>query len=300
MSLRRCLITGATGKQGGAVIEALLRSPPNPPIEILAVTRNPSSAQAQALASKPNVKLVKGDLDDSNGIFKNAGGNVWGVFSVQLPPMTKDAGAIETKQGCDLIDAALANSVKHFVYTSVDRGGPNSDHDPTNVPHFASKHKIEQHLRDMTAKDGGKMGWTILRPVAFMDNMNPGFFGTVFATSWATLGEKKLQLVSTHDVGEFGALAFKDPEKFHNKAITLVGDEITQKEGDVIFQKIYDRPMPTTYSFVSSILMWGVKELGVMFQWFKDVGYGGDTGECRRLNPDMQTLEKWLKESSKF
>lgn len=301
MSNRKYLITGATGKQGGAVIESLIRSSPATPIEVLAVTRNPSSAGAQALVSKFSVKVIKGDLNNCNEIFKTAGADVWGVFSVQLPSMRKDGGELEIKQGCSLIDAALAHGVKQFVYTSVDRGGSkNSDNDPTNVPHFASKYRVERYLREATTKDGSRMNWTILRPVAFMDNLNPGFFGKAFASFWAGMGDKRLQLVSTHDIGEFGASALREPEKFRNKAITIVGDDLTQREGDIIFQKVYGKPMPTTYSFVASAIQWGIKELGIMFQWFKEVGYGGDTNECRRLHPGMLTLEKWLKEFSKF
>lgn len=298
-SIRRCLITGATGKQGGAVIESLIRSPPTVPYEILAVTRNPSSAGAQALLSKPHVKLIQGDLNDCEDIFKTVDQDIWGIFSVQLPSMRKDGAELEMKQGCSLIDAALAHGVKQFVYTSVDRGG-NADNDPTNVPHFASKHKVEQHLREATAKNGSKMKWTILRPVAFMDNLNPGFFGKAFASFWAGMGDKRLQLVSTHDIGEFGASALREPDKFQNKAITVVGDDLTQKEGDAIFRKVYGKPMPTTYSFVASTIQWAVKELGLMFQWFKEVGYGGDLSECRRLQPGMLTLERWLRDFSKF
>lgn len=73
----------------------------------------------------------------------------------------------EEKQGKDLVDAALKNSVKHFVYTSVDRQGEKSLDNPTNIPHFISKHNIEHHLID-SAK-GSAMTWTILRPVAFLE-----------------------------------------------------------------------------------------------------------------------------------
>jgi nucleoside-diphosphate-sugar epimerase len=66
-----------------------------------------------------------------------------------------------------MVDGALAAGVKFFVYTSVERGGNDKSYDnPTNVPHFISKHNIEHHLVENA---GDKMQWTILRPVAFMD-----------------------------------------------------------------------------------------------------------------------------------
>jgi hypothetical protein len=42
------------------------------------------------------------------------------------------------------------------------------------------------------------------------------------------------------------------------------------------------------------------KALGTMFQWFKDVGYGADVEERRKMNPQMQDYRTWLKENSGF
>ena len=81
------LITGATGKQGGSVITALLNA--NADVEILAVTRDASSGGAQKVKAKSsNIKLVEGNLDDAEKIFENARGvtsqPIWGVYSVQV------------------------------------------------------------------------------------------------------------------------------------------------------------------------------------------------------------------------
>jgi len=81
------LITGATGKQGGAVVNALLAA--NADFQILAVSRNTQSASATKLAQKsPKIKLVSGNLDKPDEIFKKAkevsSVPLWGVFSVQV------------------------------------------------------------------------------------------------------------------------------------------------------------------------------------------------------------------------
>jgi uncharacterized protein YbjT (DUF2867 family) len=88
---RTILISGATGKQGGAVLGRLVKQ--NADVEILAVSRNPNSPSAQKLLKKSsNIKLVQGDLSDATTIFKNASEvtkqPIWGVFSVQVstPP----------------------------------------------------------------------------------------------------------------------------------------------------------------------------------------------------------------------
>lgn len=84
---RALLITGATGKQGGAVIKALLATSAD--FQILAVTRDAASPSAQRLANEsPKIKLVQGNLDECDMIFKTAkdASNlpIWGVYSVQV------------------------------------------------------------------------------------------------------------------------------------------------------------------------------------------------------------------------
>lgn len=84
------LITGATGKQGGAVVKSLLQAKAN--FTILAVTRNPSSPAAQKLKNaSSNISLVQGDLSDAPAIFTNARkvapGPIWGVYSIQVRPL---------------------------------------------------------------------------------------------------------------------------------------------------------------------------------------------------------------------
>jgi len=179
--LRNLIVTGATGKQGGALIDALVTHHPTHDFRIFAVTRKVSSPSAQALSSKPNVTLFKGDLDDCPSLFKQVA-NPWGMFSMQLPlPFT----AVEEQRGKALVDAAKAAGVKLFVYTSADRG-VSSDEDPTEVAHFASKFRIERHLKQAAAKISGdaRIDWTIIRPVAFMENLTPDFLGKAFATMW--------------------------------------------------------------------------------------------------------------------
>lgn len=90
---KRCLlITGATGKQGGATINALVAASALATHQILAVTRSPDSGAAQKLAGR-GITVVQGDLNDVPAIFAaaervlaEAGSEpqVHGVYSVQV------------------------------------------------------------------------------------------------------------------------------------------------------------------------------------------------------------------------
>ncbi|MCJ1366887.1 hypothetical protein MMC16_006018 [Acarospora aff. strigata] len=300
--MKNILITGATGKQGGAVIDALLASPSSKTFNLLALTRNPSSASATALAKKAqNIKIIKGDLGDCPAIFKAANAPIWGVFSVTL--FFGGGATVETEeqQGKALIDAALANDARHFVFTSAERGGQSV---PTNIPHFISKHNIEKHLESATG-DGGKVSYTILRPVAFMENLSPDFQGKMFTAMWkSTLSpDRKLQLISTADIGYVAAQAFihADEPTYKNAAIGLAGDELTFAEAGDVFKKVVGKPMPSTFGFLGQGLMWAMKDLGIMFRWFETAGFRADIGMVKGLHPKIMNFAEWLgKKENKF
>ncbi|KAF4767462.1 hypothetical protein HAV15_009946 [Penicillium sp. str.  len=268
------LITGATGKQGGALIKSLIARKSS--FEVLAVTRNAQSSSAQKLAKlSSNIKLVEGNMDDPAAIFQNARKvsktPIWGVYSVQV---AIGNGALEESQGKALINESLKENVQFFVYSSVDRGGDASYTTPTKVPHFINKHNIEHHLVERSKNTD--MRWTILRPVAFYENLVPGFFGKVFATSFKmALKGKPLQMVATDDIGFFGAEAFLHPEKYQNKGISLAGDELTYDQMASVFQQKTGKSIPSTFQFLCSTFMASMKDMGYMFKWFHDGGLQG-------------------------
>ncbi|KAI2783277.1 NAD(P)-binding protein [Daldinia loculata] len=311
MSTAPCtiLVVGATGQQGGSVLAELSRqlsTTPEAKVKVLALTRTASSPKAQALPSKyPSLDLsvVEGDAQHPEPIFK-AHPDIDTVFSYTTPPD-------EEPQATHLIDAACAHATPekptHFVFSSVDRGGePKSWDTPTDVPHFAQKHNVELHLRTVAEGSDGRLTYTILRPVAFMDNLNPGgTFGMVFASLWSTMSaSRKLQLVSVRDIGVFAckALLHRADPSFRNRAIGLAGDELTLEEARAIYTRVAGgASLPQAWTVVG----WAVRGLvarnvGSMFRWFETDGYGVDIDALRAEEPRVQNLEAWLRESSKF
>ena len=197
------------------------------------------------------------------------------------------------------MDAALENKVEFFVYSSLDRGGEESYDNPTNVPHFASKYRIEHHLVDSSR--GTNMKYTILRPVTFMDNFVPGMFGKVFAAAWkVALGDKPLKLIAASDIGFFGAKAFEDPEQFAGRSITLAGDSLTFEEAREVWKQKMGTEMPVTYDVLGKAFLWYSEEMGLMMKWFKEVGAAGDPAELRKEHPGLMDFGTWLEKDSKF
>ena len=81
------------------------------------------------------------------------------------------------------------------------------------------------------------MTWTILRPTASMENLTTGFAGKIFPTAWKVglSPTKKQQLISSADIGYFGAQALLRPKEFAGRTISLAGDELTFGEANAVF-----------------------------------------------------------------
>ena len=297
------LVTTATGKQGSAAIRALLKLP-TPPSTILAVTRSASSAGAQKLASSsPSIKLVEGSLKNVPAVFDAAAKvspqPIWGVYSIQLPQGMDISD--EEIQGKSLIDEALSRGAKHFVYSSVDRGGnERSWSNPTDIPHFRTKHNIELYLREKAK--GSNMSWTILRPVAFMDNLAPGLQSRVFlAALKSTLKPgQPLQWIACRDIGVFAAKAFEKPEEYAGKAIGLAGDELTVEQTSEAFKDATGEAVTPTWAVLGSALKLVSAELRTMINWFGSEGYGAEIEAVRKMHPGLLDLRTWIVEDSQF
>src|SRR5512139_2769516 len=117
------LVTGATGKQGGALIHELAGKD----FRLRALTRRPDGEAAQKLRAA-GVEVVAGDLNDEASL-KRALSGAWGVFAVQN---TWEAGVEgEEEQGKRLARLARDGGVQHYVYASV-----GSADRRTGIPHF--------------------------------------------------------------------------------------------------------------------------------------------------------------------
>jgi uncharacterized protein YbjT (DUF2867 family) len=233
-------------------------------------------------------------MDHCEEIFRKSG-PIWGIFSVQVTD--KD----EEKQGIAVVDAAVKAGVKHFVYASGDRGGNElSETNPTTVPHIAVKLIVERYLKKKASDSKQGMTWTIIRPVSFMDNLSNDFVGKGFASMWRCMGEKKLQLVSTKDVGYFSALAFKDSEQWQNRAISVAGDELSFQDASKIFHETMGYDMPVTFAVVGTLIKTVSRDIGALFTWLGREGFNADIQECKKIDPDLSDFAKWLKEESGF
>jgi uncharacterized protein YbjT (DUF2867 family) len=272
-------VIGATGQQGGQVARHLLKDG----WVVRALTRDPDKPAAKALAGE-GAEVVMADNDDRQSLvaaFRDA----YGVFSVQnfwLPNVGKEG---EIRHGKLAADVAKAAGVEHFVYSSV-----GAAHRGMGQAHFASKWQIEQYIQSLG------LPYTIVRPVAFMDNFNwsrPAITNGKFP-SRGVRPEKATQLVAADDIGLLVAHVFAHRDQYLGKTIELAGDELTEQQIAETFAKVISRPvkivpqqMPEGYTPTA--------EQSAMFKFFNGQGYDADIAALRSELPQLQTFEQYLR-----
>jgi uncharacterized protein YbjT (DUF2867 family) len=276
------LVTGATGRQGGAVVRHMLPKG----WKLRALTRNPNSYAAKELA-RQGVELAQGDLDDPVSLERAARG-VYGIYSVQ-DFWTVGANR-EVQQGKNLADVAKKTGIEHFVYSSV--GGAERH---TGITHWETKWEVEKHIRSL------KLPTTILRPASFMETYHILEVEVGLLKGKLTdpiRGDKPYQTIATDDIGGFVALAFERPKEFIGLELEIAGSELTNLQAAAVFSRVLNKPVKFHKLPMVIVKLVLGKEFYQMFCWFNRAGYQASIPELRRKYPEVRlhTLEEWLRE----
>ncbi|MBE1549841.1 uncharacterized protein YbjT (DUF2867 family) [Mycobacterium sp. OAS707] len=277
---RTIAVAGATGAQGGAVVDALLEQG----ARVRALVRSNGSERARNLANR-GVELAQIDAKDPASL-KNSLQGVDAFFFMTTPYGDSHDTDIdgEIQQGVEFADAAVAAQVPHVVFSSVGGADRNS-----GVPHFESKRRIEEYVqaRGLSA--------TIVRPVFFMDNFAstaPTVEGNELVLRLPVPDGIKVQMVATRDIGVVAATALLDPAAVP-AAIEIAGDELTGSEIAAAFGA--HAGLPARYEALPVEVLDGQDDLQKMFRWFADTpAYQADIAAVRGIDPDLWNLQAWL------
>lgn len=206
------LVVGATGSVGGMIVQQLLARGKSVRILVRA-----HSAHESLVAS--GAEAVVGDLKDRASLDRAC----TGVTTVITTANSAQRGGednvenVDLKGNRNLIDAAKAAGVKHFIFMSAQGADLNSP-----VPFMQAKGLTEQHLRE------SGMQYTILRPNIFMGV----WFGVIIGLALqngqpVTLvgsGDKRHTFIAEHDVAAFAVAAVDNPAAL-NQTLTFGGPE---------------------------------------------------------------------------
>jgi uncharacterized protein YbjT (DUF2867 family) len=271
------VVTGSTGKQGGAVARGLLERGH----KVRAVTRDPNSSQAKLLASA-GATLVAASLEDTSAITKALEGAT-SLFAMTTPSGGTQA---ERRQGIVAADAAKAAGV-HLVFTSV-----GSADRQTGIPHFDSKYEVEKHI----AKIGVRA--TILAPVAFIENiyfvkeqLAKGIYASALPPT------RVLAQVAVVDIGAVAVRVLENAGRFTGKRFDLASDEVTGNDALAILSRVTGHPF-SYFQVPLDVVRQRMGEDAVkMYEWFDRVGFTVDRAALRREFPDVafHDFESWAK-----
>ena len=277
---RPIVVTGATGKQGGAVAQRLLARGHR----VRALTRDPDKPVSRALAKK-GAEVVRADLEDRASL-EDALKGAAALFSVQ--DFLEAGVEAEQRQGLNLIAAATGSKVEHVVYSgasTIDRN--------TGVPHLESKWRVEGSVRGLDRP------WTVFRPAAFMDNWewDREAIHETGVVRYPIRPDTLYRQVAVADIAAMVVTAFEHPEVWEGQIMPLAGDvssmeQITATLSRVLGSELRYEQMPWEQCVAEQ-----GEELMLMYRYFDTFGMDGVPQYMHRFHPDAMTFETYLRRS---
>ncbi len=289
--MKKLVICGATGTQGGAVFD-VMKNAEN--WELIGFSRSPDKTTVENFKSQ-GLTLLQGDLASLDSLIKVFEGADY-VFGITQPwnkTYTKVDTDLELTQGTNIIDACVKSGVKHMVFSSAAHG----ENEKTGLPHVDVKIDIEERIRNCG------LGYTILNPVQFMNNIGMKFLPVKKGKIRGFIdGDAKVPYVAVRDIALLAKAAFENTDNFNKKEIGLVGDLVSGEELAAIFGSLRNEKFK--YKGVPRwIIRLFSKEFYKMRRKFEETGRDSELitkfqdtiKECRELNPDMLSMEDYLK-----
>ncbi|MEU4227859.1 NmrA family NAD(P)-binding protein [Nonomuraea sp. NPDC026600] len=279
------LVTGATGKQGGATARRLLAGG----WSVRALVRDLAAPAAVALTAA-GAQLVRGDFDDPASLPPALDGAaaMFGIPPVAFGPAGPETD-LEVARGRVLIDAAAAAGIEQVVFSTVAS---------TSAPSRGSEGKalIEEYLRDHIALP------TLLRPVRFMTNyLGVGVIG-IDGISYGVHRHffpphEPMQIIALEDIAEFTALAFADPARFAGRTLELAGDEPTPVEAAAAITEATGIPIRYEQFTDGEAAALSPQLAETKKHWQAGHRWHADIETLRVIHPGLRTLTDWLTES---
>jgi len=272
------LVTGATGRQGGSVVRALLKKG----CHVRAFTRNPDTPAALEL-QQYGVDFAVGDFEDPSSIAR-AAKKVDAVF-LMTTSFEKGPEA-EVQQGISVIDAVKKAGVKHIILTSVA-----SANKSTGIPHFDSKYEVEHHL------EASGVPYTIIAPVSFMENfLSPMALPSLRegVISMVLPPERTQQIIAVADIGSFAATVIERKDECIGMRYDIASEEITGPQIAEILTRVTGREISYIERSMDEMRTMGA-DFAKMYEWVLNVGYSVDIPALHEQFPEVgwHTFESW-------
>ncbi|MFD3406580.1 NmrA/HSCARG family protein [Kribbella sp. NPDC058693] len=305
-------VVGATGAQGGGLVRAILADADSP-FAVRALTRNPGSDKARALAAA-GAEVVQADLDDAESVvsaFTGAYGafvvtNFWEERAIGEEDTPEARGDKEFAQADTAARAAAEAGLKHVVWSTLDDTRKFFGDDTSvpslgkyKVPHFDAK----ADANELFVKYG--VPTTLLNTTFYFEGFMSGLALSRDKDGKAIvilpMADAPLAGVAAEDIGKTAYAIFRDSAAFIGKTVGLAGDHLTGEQyaralSVAMGEEVSYRP-PTWDEYRAQPWVVAV-EAGNMFEYYarNHEQYTGERSPdaIRRINPDLQSFDDWL------
>ncbi|XP_072273452.1 nmrA-like family domain-containing protein 1 [Pyxicephalus adspersus] len=285
-------VFGATGSQGGSVVEALLQ---DCSFGVRAVTRDVTKPAAQKL-EESGAEVVAADLDDEKSL-KTALKGAYGAFVVTnfWEHLDKDK---EIKQGKQIADLCKQLGLQHVVYSGLENvqkitGGK------LEVLHFDGKGVVEEYFRQI------KVPMTNVRLAFYFDN----FLTTCRPQKCQDgktyqlvipMGDIPMDGICVADLGPIVHSILKNPSQYIGKDLGLSAEKLTIKQYAEIMSEVTGKTIvdsKITPEAYAKLGFPGAQEMASMFLFYH-LRPDRDVELTRKLNPNLKNFKQFM-ESNK-
>jgi uncharacterized protein YbjT (DUF2867 family) len=298
-------VVGATGAQGGGLVRSLIAEPGGE-FAVRAITRDPASAAARALADA-GAEVVGADLADPASVERAFEG-AYGAYCVTFfwAHMSPDR---ERAEAHALADAARQAGVQHVIWSTLEdsrRFVPLDDpRMPTlmgryKVPHFDVKGEADEYFRATGVPT------TFLLTSFYWDNlihfgMGPrsGPDGKLhFALPMDT---RALPGIAAEDIGRCAHGIFRRGAELVGRTVGIAGEHLTgaqmaAKLSSALGREVVHDHVP--FEVYRGLGFPGADDLGNMFQFNHDFaaefGAARSVEFSRSVNPRLLDFDGWL------
>ncbi|MFF4247063.1 NmrA/HSCARG family protein [Streptomyces sp. NPDC001822] len=232
-------MVGATGKQGGALVDAVLADPDSPFV-VRALTRNSDSRAAKELVAR-GVEVVEADLDDESSLARAFAG-AHGAFVVTdfWAPLSAEQEAArprhvrEFEQAANAARAARTAGVGHVVWSTLEDTRPHFEGAGDTVPrveggytapHFDVKASADAIFAEL------QVPTTCLRLPFFHETLFLGM-GPVRNPQGELvlsipIADRKMVVIGAQDIGRTVHLIFKAPGDWIGETVAIAAEHVT-------------------------------------------------------------------------
>ena len=286
-------VFGATGQQGGSIINYVLNDPElSQKYKIRAITRDANSEKAKQLKEK--VEVVQGDVRNRASL-ETALTGAHTVFAMTTPSFGPDGLEVEYNNGKTIADVAVEKGAEYIIFSTLPPVKEISGGKYTKVTPFDAKAKAEQHIRGLHIKSA------FYSPGYFMENFQSQTFlaprqapdGTWVMVRHISPKTQLPFIDAVGDTGQFVGAILAEPDKYEGKTfcaatalysweeIAAIMSKATGKT--VVYKQIPLEEFKKSLPFEADMFVEG-------FSYQEEFGYFG---------PDSKKLVAWAAENAR-